>query len=58
MSEKRHTPLTDIFLENQECFTPEQIEKIKKTQPKGKLQAHAKCEFGAVVERVVKPPIP
>jgi hypothetical protein len=50
MSGARQTPLTQMFLDNLVCFTPEQIEKISNTEPEHRIGAHKKCKFGVLAE--------
>lgn len=46
----RTTPLTQIFLDNLVCFTPEQIEKISNMEPAHRIGANRKCRFGVLAE--------
>jgi hypothetical protein len=46
----RQIPLTQIFLDNLVCFTPEQIEKISNMEPAHLIGRHAKCRFGVLAE--------
>jgi hypothetical protein len=46
----RQTPLTDMFLSNLECFTPEQIEKISNTDPECRIGARQKSKSGKILD--------
>ena len=46
----RRTPLTQVLLDNLECFTPEQIEKISSTEPLHRIGHKAKARFGKILE--------
>ncbi|KKN51745.1 hypothetical protein LCGC14_0619220 [marine sediment metagenome] len=43
----RATPLSDMLINNLDCFTPEQLEKIFNTEPR---RTHAKARFGVMVD--------
>ncbi len=47
---QRQTPLTKMFLDNLQCFTPEQIEKISNMEPAHYIGRSAKCRFGVLAE--------
>ena len=46
----RKTPLTQMFLDNLECFTPEQIEKISNMEPLHMIGRVPKARFGKILE--------
>ncbi len=46
----RQTPLTKMFLDNLQCFTPEQIEKISNMEPAHLVGRSAKYNFGVLAE--------
>jgi hypothetical protein len=46
----RRTPLTQMLLDNLECFTPEQIEKVSTIEPTHKNSYRRKCGFGKILD--------
>ncbi len=46
----RTTPLSDMLINNLDCFTPEQLEKIFNTEPDGFTAGHTKAIYGVAYD--------
>jgi hypothetical protein len=46
----RTTPLTPMLLANLECFSVEELEKIRSMEPDKGVHTHAKARFGKILD--------
>ena len=46
----RKTPFSQVFIDNMDCFPPEQLEKIMSMEPKGAIAHTVKAKVGKILE--------